>query len=405
MNNKFLTAILMIPVINVLANTTTNYFAAGTINPGFLRMLYLVGIIIFFLLHYKIPYNYFWGIIIIFLSYNFILVLFNPNLLSPIINFIKIALPFFMLIIGFTFISNQYRLNKLFKFYMIALCPLCLNYMVANIFGLGPSVYLEDSFYLGGASAGLANEISVFIIIGIIFLLMNNEKKWHYFTIILIVFSMLIILLTLRRGAFLCLGAGILVVILLTDVKYKTLKYVMIACTLLAVLFPIYSETLNKRYEYRKIKRDGSLLNYQIEGRYIETGLVINEISNGEISKMLFGTYNLNSATYFGKKYGLFRELHVGYMAILHGSGFVGLLLFGSIFVSLSKNEQRYYRHLKKEYIYRQINALFFALIAVLSVYFITSRLHGFGVTIPVFLMIGGIIGTMKNKVALKKSR
>lgn len=397
MKIKLFTIILLIPIIHVLANITTNYYEAGTINPGFARMVFMVFVIALFFIKSSILHKNIAWIIFIFLSYNFCLVLLNEDLLGPLITFTKMALPFFMIFIGYAIIKDREKSDNLFKVYIIALFMVFLNYFVANVFGLGESTYLENSFYLGGSSAGQANEISIFVLIGIIFLLVNYEKKWRIFSFIVMGAGLIIMILILRRGAFLTLGTGLLVLLLLTGVKRKILKYCVVFGTLLALLFPFYGDTLIERYEHRASKRGSSLLNYKVEGRYKEISWVTEEIKTEGIGRILFGTHNLNSAAYFERRGFGRRELHVGYMAIFHGSGLVGLFLFFAVILALIKKEKEVYRHIKGIYYYRQLHALFYALILALFTYLLTSRLHGFTVTVPVFLMLGGLIGTMKE--------
>lgn len=397
MKIKVLTIILLIPIINVLANITTNYYEAETINPGFCRTVFMVFVIVLIFIKCRILHKNIAWIIFIFLSYNFCLVLLNDDLMGPLITFTKMAIPFFMIFIGYAVIKDQDKLDKLFKFYIISLFLLFLNYLVANVFSWGESPYLGKSFYLGGSSAGLANEISIFVLTGMVFLLVNYEKKWRIFSLIVMGLGLIITALILRRGAFLTLGMGLLALFFLTGVKRKILKYCIILGMLLTVLFPFYRDTFIERYEYRASKREGSLLNYKVEGRYIEIGRVMKEIKTEGLMRALLGTHNLNSATYFEQKGFSYRQLHMGYMAILHGSGLVGLFLFFAVILELIKKERAVYRAIKGLYYYRQLHALFYALIVALLAYLITSRLHGFAVTVPVFLMLGGIIGTMKE--------
>ena len=171
----------------------------------------------------------------------------------------------------------------------------------------------------------------------------------------------------------------------------------MVLGTLLALLFPFYGDTFIERFEHRASKREGSLLNYKIEGRYVEISRVIKEMKTEGIVRILFGTNNLNSAAYFERSGFGRRELHVGYMAILHGSGLVGLFSFFAVILALIKKEKEVYRPIRGIYYYRQLHALFYALIVAFLAYLLTSRLHGFPVTVPVFLMLGGLIGTMKE--------
>lgn len=393
MKIKFFTIMLLLPIIHVLANITTNYFPAGTINPGFFRVVFMALVVLIFLVKYKPSQSNITLLIYIFLAYNLFLVLMNQNVMRPLIVYIRMALPFFMLIVGYTIIKNYESLISLLKVYVLVLFMLCVNYALANYFGFGKSAYLEESFYIGGTGAGLSNEIAILVVCGIIFLMINNSKKWNYLTLALIAISIIIMLILLRRGAFITLGAGMIVLLYYSMHRFRFIKYFSIISILFFISLPYISDTFVERYEHRASKRAGGLVTtYQVEGRYQEIGRALNDLSDSA-KKILVGTHNLNSVTYFDG-----RELHVGYMAILHGSGIIGLMLFLSIIFALLRKEIFYYKIIPKTSINKYLHILFLALVAGLFGYLITSRLHGFSTTTPVFLMLGAILGVFQSK-------
>ena len=393
---KYFSLVLLLPIIHIIANITTNYFTSGTVNPGFFRLIYMVVIIFLYFNFYKPPYKQLFIIVCIFLLYNLILVLLNNNLVSPIINYIRLAIPFFMFFIGYSVIKDANQLNDMFKTFMVALFLFILNYLIANIFGLGGSAYLEESFHIGGAGVGSANELAVFMLIAVSFLILNNSKKWKWFTILLIVGASMVIMLSLRRGAFLTLGGALAIFIYMNGLNFKIAKYLSLTILLLTLTFPLYGDTFIERYENRVEKRDGSLANVEIEGRYLEFERVPNDLSRE--NRWLIGTHNLNSARYYSQ-----RELHVGYMAILHGSGLIGLILFLVIILFFYKRGRYFYKksiHFDNSMIRnnRILYSLYLSLIVALLIYLLTSRMHGFAVSVPSFLMMGSILGFLNNQ-------
>ncbi len=396
--------VLALPVIHVLANITTNYFPPGTINPGFFRMGYVAFVILWFVLRYNTPKTKVFILLFWFLGYNLILVLLNDSIRQPFINYLRLSLPFFLIPIGYTIVNDREKLNRLLYFYVIALFFLVSNYIIANIFGLGASAYIEDSLYQGGAGTGLTAELSIFTLVGISFYLLQNNKNKRktVFYAVLIAVSVIVVLLTMRRGSILILIIGLIVTFYFINKKKQLIKITLLGGLSLLLLYPYYGDMLSDRYIVRTESRDGSLANYQIEARYLEIFWVFESIERNGVKQALFGTHNLNSATYFAKERGRHRELHVGYMAILHGSGLIGVLLFAFLLYGLLKEERLYYRRVGSDPYFQTLHSLFYTLIAGLLIYLITFRLAGFGFTTPVFLMLGSILGTLRQELKQK---
>jgi hypothetical protein len=379
----------------VLANITTNYFPPASINPGSARLVFMLAVVLLYFKKFKTPNKDLFIMIIAFLMYNLFLVLLNKDLLQPLINFVKVLVPMMMIFIGHSVIRTRIHLESLFRAYMVSLFIFILNYVLANIFGLGGSTYLEDSFYIGGSGVGSANELAIFMMIGIAFLLLNTEKKWTWITIILLSCASVIMLLSMRRGAIVTLVVSLVIYMFINGVNYRIMKYLVIALSIIFISLPFYVDSLVERYIYRVESRGGSLVNYEIESRFFECQEVPMSLSKE--NRWLIGTHNLNSSEYFGR-----RELHVGYMAILHGGGLIGLFLFIAIIIMLYKKGKAIYLRSKgtnkeKDKEGRLLFALYLSLISGILVYLLSSRLHGFGVTVPSFLMMGGILGYLHH--------
>jgi hypothetical protein len=387
----------LIPIIHAISNITTNYFPTGTINPGSIRVIILLILISLFFYNYKkLYFGKLFFIIILFLGYNLFLVLLNQDLLSPIINWIRLSIPFLILFIGVVVVDSRKKFTILNKAIIISLSFYCVNYILSNLFGFGAAIYRE-SVFLGGAGAGLTNEMAIMVLISLSFLSVNKNKlsnKWKIFGYAVISLSIIIILITLRRGAYLVLFAGFIVYFYLKGVNKNDIKYIVISSIIILLLSPLYIYTFIDRIETRAESRDGSIANIQIERRYLELFWVPNSLNNHGVTGWLFGTHNLNSEKYFGG-----RPLHVGYMAILHGTGIIGLVLFGTIIIMLIKT-LKYKSNLYKNYnieFNKELFVLNFALIIALLVYLLTSRLHGFTVTTPVFLIYGSTLGLLRT--------
>ena len=390
---KLISLVYLMPVIHAIAQVTTNYFPPGTINPGFFRLIYLLlALVIIYSIKKPALKNLFF-ITILFILYNLFLVLLNDEILKPLLNLIRLSIPLLILFVGYTLIDNERKLQTLFKAYLIALLIFIISFVLANIFGLGGSTYMEGSFYIGGAGVGAANELAVLIIIAITFLIINDERKWKLFAIILVVIALILILVSLRRGAFLILAGALVVFYFLSPYKSEIFKYSLLTGAILIILFPLYGSVLVERYGARAESRGGTITNIEVENRFLEFFVVPESLNREGGLSWAFGTHNLNSEVYFGG-----RELHVGYMAILHGTGIIGFVLFFIFKWSLIYKGAIHYKKAIKSDNIRLYYALYLVLIISIFIYLLTSRLHGFSVTFLTYLMLGSLLKSLKRK-------
>jgi len=162
--------------------------------------------------------------------------------------------------------------------------------------------------------------MAVYTLIGFSFLQFELNKKWRIFTVISITMSIIFLLLNLRRGSILVFIIGALVYLYYIGLNRNVIKFTMVISASLILLYTIYNDALFDRFDIRSDQLT-SIENVEQEGRVQEFIYVPISLSNE--GKWLTGTHNMNSSTYFGH-----RELHVGYMSILHGSGIIGIFLF-----------------------------------------------------------------------------
>jgi len=389
--------IWLIPIIHGIANVTTNYFPSGTLNPGSLRLLLFILIAGATLLYFKrVPYPKILAAIALFILYNLILVLLNKDVLPPLLNWIRMSIPLLFLFVSSMLVTDKQKFSLLNKSFILVLSVYCGNYIIANLFGFGTSIYEEDSFFIGGAGNGLTNEMSVITLIAFSYIKGHEVSRfWKVFGSIMIVVSIIIILVTLRRGAYLTLFLGFVTYFVYMGISGRDLKIVFASLVLLALSSPLYIDTFIERYELREDSRDGSIANIEVESRYMELFWVPEALNNLGLKGWLFGTHNLYSESYFGG-----RPLHVGYMSILHGSGLIGLTLFFLIllYIVYLLKVTIYRSEIYNSY-YQELYALNIALIVCLMAYLLTSRFHGFPVTIPVFIVLGATLGQLNTEL------
>jgi len=163
-NNKVVfNFILLIPIINAVADVLTNYYPPTTINPGSIRAL----IILMFLLILALKKTVFKGmpaIIAIFLIYLVVLIPFSSNIFFSFIIYIKLLIALMMFPLGFCYIRTIDNLKRLNTSLIITTSIICLNLIISQLYKLGPSAYIEDSFYTGGADTAITISLAIIVL-------------------------------------------------------------------------------------------------------------------------------------------------------------------------------------------------------------------------------------------------
>lgn len=387
---KLIYLFLALPIIHVLAQVTTNYFDESIISTGDIRVILSIIILSLLLFKYGIYKNYINILIILFCTYNALLVIFDGGNIAAIINLIRMSLPLITFMVAYKYINSKEQLLKMTKIMCVCLAIYSLSYVFANIFDLGVSTYLEDSFYLGGAGYGATNEIAIMSVLAFSLFFSKLPKHWNLFNIITIGISLAIVLLVVRRGAYLTLGISLLVLLYFYGINKKIIISVSSISIFLLLSFPLYGDIFLERLNTRTVNQDGQLIELEEEGRYMELKSVPATLSKE--GKWIIGMYNLRSEDYFGG-----RPIHVGYLSILHGSGLIGLALFLLLLLKFMMEPYNYFKRMEKSNINSNYMAIYYAVFAGLLVYLISSRLHGFTVTFPVFMIMGSILGYFKK--------
>ncbi len=264
---------------------------------------------------------------------------------SVIDGFMKITISLLMIPIGFK--VAQFDRQLMIKGIYWTVIILLLNYIASQFFKLGVSVYSEDSFYKGGATASAPIILSMSILI---FFYAFNSKQLPYskvFTVVVSALAIFIILLSVKRGAILGLVAGFVVYFIFTTKKLNTsFRLFLIAVGFIAI-FSEYSDVIQRRVDARTTEKN----EIQNENRYREVFYMLEEMENLSVPQILFGYEPFNSSKIMAKYFGRPRQLHVDYTILLLGTGVIGLLLYLGLFWSIFRYSQR----LKSLFIQKQL--------------------------------------------------
>lgn len=380
------------PLIHAIADSTTNYFE-GDLTPGVIR-----GGIYFVAVYLVSGYVKFKGItlwIYIFLLYLGLLVPFSSNPFATLNEYTKVYISLMMFPVGYYMFDDLEKLKSLIKYSFFGASFIIIQLLVAQLFNVGNSVYLEESFYLGGALVQVTYTLVFIVIIGFVSFrpeLNNDSKRFKYLIILL---AIILTFIALRRISIAALIGAVCVFIFFSQHKIKFTKYIALTILVLALTFPFYGDLLMSRANYRF----KNLSDFSDENRIGETLAVSSEIQDARFDQIIFGTELFNSTQHFKNNpeyYNVFgggRQLHIDYNIILHGSGFLGFLLYMTIHFKIFAKV----KNLKLSIYAKDYKAVAFSLLFLLIFFPFSGSISGVGFRSILFIFLGSIISVTKN--------
>lgn len=387
--------VLFIPILFAIAENTTGYFSGGTLNPGTIRGFITAIFLVFFLTKFY-PKDGLNKTILFFVVYYFFLCFFSSNYSESFYGFFKFFIAMFMFPVGYFFINSYELFQKLNKIFFIALCIFVLNIIIANIFNLGTSDYLEDSFYFGAGRVNITKIMLIVLFASINLITALNNKQKKYFIAILII-SAFITIVGIKRSVLLSFGAGAILYLIFNRLKLGIVKIVFPAVFGILLTLLIYPNAINlveSRFMAReeRIGLDEEVI--ESEGRVDEMSLVINSWIEGSITHKMFGSELFNDRAFFNSQ----RMLHTDYMVILNGSGLLGIVLWFIILIGIFIKGQQYLKIFDNDIRFPFLRATFYSIIVSQLFMSISGSIQGIGLRSYILLYLGAIIGTMKGE-------
>jgi hypothetical protein len=383
--------------MNILFDILMNLFQVLKTPVGVTRLAYMLGLILYFITNYGVKKNPLNSTTLFYVFYLLVVSLLSSNLQESVVDgFLKISLSLLMIPVGLHLGKMQDK--QMIKPFMWVVALLLLNYVFSQVFKLGVSIYDEDSFYKGGATA--AAPIVIALALLIMFNAFNTGSLPYakIISIVLVSAGIFVILLSVKRGAIAALGAGFLIYILNTSKKSASLVSLLFVAAGLYLLLMQYSEVLETRIAARTTERN----ELENESRYIETFYVLNEMSESNPLKILFGNEAFNSAEVMQKHFGRVRQLHVDYNILLHGTGIFGFVLYFYLFyiiyassLKIKKSVQGFGQSVLKLNI-QENHALVLSIIVLSLVMSVSGGLQFLSYRIMLFLALGYFIGEME---------
>ncbi len=376
------TAVVALILVNALADVTTNYVEEGGITPGAIRFVFLVATLL--LIVPRARCGAVGKAILAFCGYTWLLLWASSNITYSTGIWFKVCLPMLLLPVGYTFFGAFRSRRSLVRGILGAVAIIVAQVWLAQVFRLGDSVYIKDSFYLGG---GLI-EVTYTLVLALVMLpyllpvLRRRERLW---ALGLSLVSLVAVLLYVRRGSYAGLAGAVMVYTFMTPRRTPYLIGAAVLGVALLAASPLYGDLLLDRIEGRGI-RDRAL---QEEGRFGETLYVAEDLRQGSPFQVAFGTELFNSPDYFRSvMHG--RQLHVDYNILLHGAGVVGLGLYLLVFLLIMLRAYRSSRGGRPQA--RVYMALVFALCVMNAVLGLSGALEAAGYRTLLFLSLGALL-------------
>lgn len=403
MKSNLFKILILIPLIQIVLDSLMILFPAFKSEIGILRLIIVSGIILYITINvnlFKSSTNKF---LLFYSLYILILCSFSSDLSESLIDgFIKLFISLMMFPIGVLIGNNDNRSIIRIAFWMLLL--LIVNYGLAQYLKLGNSLYEEDTFYSGGATATTPIIIALCVLV-----LLNglNTKRLAYnqlLNIFVLSISIFIVLLSLKRGAILAMGVGLVFYFLFsTNRKFLSLRMFAVGIGLI-LFFSQYSASFNQRLDARTTEKN----NLENENRYKETFFIINELNQAPLINLVFGDEAFNSKKVLKKYFKRERQLHVDYNVLLHGTGILGLILYLILFfrfLSISRS----YKIMANKFIIdknatRIVNenhALIIAMVVLCLAMSFSGGLQFSSYRIILFLFLGYFLG-QSQKIILK---
>ncbi len=386
--------VINIPLINVISGFSVQMMGRDAMHFGNLRALIFFIIIVFVLKVFGINERI-TRRLILFMAYLFVLILFSSNFMYSFTDtYLKVLVSMLMFPVGF-FVLNDYNKMVLFlKNFVYAALLLCINYIFAQIFSIGRSVYLDDSFYYGYAGIGSTVVLSYLLLT--VPLLKGAFKTWLGSLIfkVVIFLSILFTIIALKRIAIIALFVGYIIYMFQTKSIKKGLKNIGIILIFLFITAPLYFDVFKQRLEVRPTE----INELDEEQRYFDIMIAFQDFKTKGVKHALIGTEPFNTPGYFGRT----RQVHVDYANLLIGTGLIGLLIYLWIYFSIYNKFRKLYIVIRKNQLYvnesnfnylKDLKGVFTAVLVASLIVSLSGGLHVITTRSILFTLLGGLLG------------
>lgn len=400
----FIRLAVAIPVLNILMDIGMNFFPTIKTPIGIVRIIFLILVTFLMIKFYGFKKNNVNRLLIFYVLFILTTSIFASDLKESLIDgVVKISISLFMIPVGFQL--SKLKNNALVKPMIWVIILLLLNYIASQFFKLGVSIYDEDSFYTGGATASAP----IIIALGLLVIFNAfNLKNLPYKKIVILIITisaLFVVLISLKRGAILALFLSAIVYLFYSQKKVSSTFILGLSAVSIVFLIFQFSDTLSDRIESRTTERN----EIQNESRYKETFYVIDEMQESNFLQVLFGKEAFNSGVLMEKYFGRPRQLHVDYNLLLSGTGIFGLFLYLYLYWVIFIKSKKYRKKISisndknKRFKGNELYALIISVIVLSLIMSFSGGLQFVSYRVMLFLVLGYFLGQMQRVVLIKK--
>jgi len=332
--------IFYIPIFNVLADVSFNYFEAFSA-PSVLRAVVLLLFLLMFW-EQMIKMDLLKSMYLFFL-YILIIMLFSKEMPNSFKAVVQLILTMSFYFAGYKYITSYKRYRKLIGSLTWVILAGLIAAAVGYIFNIGHTLeYTANEDNKSGpeiigllGSGGLYGPALALALLPI--LAQNRNKKipaWFLGTISAGLY--IFIILNVRRTAILIPMIGFLSFLLFSRSQTRILRYLILFSLTLVLLAPVYGPLLEKRFEVRAERGRFEKGFMKTERRYTENIDMLAAISEFEDPlAILFGVGHNIFAEHIENGKIVRRMYHSDTAKLVYGAGLTGLLLYFIIYGQL----------------------------------------------------------------------
>lgn len=316
---------------------------------GGIAAIFVNGLILFFLVYASVVrnrYNNKFTIIYFYILLQLMLIILqSSNLIYSVTNLIKYSIGLLCLPLGFNILSSVKKLKNFQKTGLVFLILYLVNIVLANIFHFGDyyGYKIENGLEIGNVfTDGLYANVYVITSIFFLLLLFPTHKKM---ILSITAICAVLVIVNMKRTAILVLLVGPVMYLFFyfaVNGKIKSrlasmhLKYMILFMTFALLVLPFFYNEIQMRLDAREKHFQESAEDITNEGRIAEFIYIYDEILYSDnFLTLLFGKETLNYVgTYANGIFGN-RQIHGDYSKILHGTGILGVLVWGAIHLFL----------------------------------------------------------------------
>jgi len=385
-------AYYLLPV-NVLIDTLLLFSEQFAWLP-LVRAGLLLGLVLFVFIKCRGHLKHY-SMLVFFLLYCMIQLAFVSDPAKSLNITLKVCIPIAAFVVGFRLFNSAEELRKLSISIITIFFILIANFALSQLFGLGNSVYSEESDFRVGNLDDSWNVFTYSVLLTPMALYFARKSRWMKWSAYVgSTINAMLVVFSIKRIAILGLitGTGIR---WLYSLQVKRIIKSLIGLALgVAVLYPFFGEKVEQRIQARSDRFESGAL--EREGRFLESQFVWDQVlSFDDPAKSLFGMEGFNSVgNYAGGRFGD-RQLHVDYNLIVNTIGLVGLLLYLAMFVQLAFSMRRVHRRAQLESSFGiLIQSVFWMLLLNQFITSFAGQMYHVSYRLIVFVFLGAILGT-----------